>query len=405
MKVELHLLQSFPPSNLNRDDTGSPKECLFGGVRRARISSQSLKRSIRMSSAFAEALGQEIGIRTKRVPEAIAKRLVENHGMNPEEARVLAESFVRQALSLSDDGETKYLVYTGPRELEGIAGILKEVFPTAASAVQNVLETRMRAEAAGKDDKSAGKARADAEAELDKLLAKPAKDWVKSVQGKTSAVDIALFGRMLADDPTLNIDAACQVAHAISTNPVTMEFDYYTAVDDLNPEGETGAGMIGTTGFNANCFYRYAVIDADQLAQNLGGDRQGARDGIRAFLLAASEARPSGKQNTFAAHTPPSVYMGVVREKGMPMSLANAFEKAVRVSGETSLSAASLQRLDRHWGALHKMYPNGHSEAYLAYLDELGEIEHLRSNRVNSVQDVIDRIMERLDRWVAEGGA
>jgi CRISPR system Cascade subunit CasC len=140
------------------------------------------------------------------------------------------------------------------------------------------------------------------------------------------AVDLALFGRMLADLPNKNIDAACQVAHALSTNKVSMEFDFFTAVDDLSPEEETGAGMMGTVEFNSACFYRYANIDLKQLTGNLAGDSELAQKAVEAFLRAAVATIPTGKQNSMAAQNPPSLVFAVVRDKGL-WSLANAFVK------------------------------------------------------------------------------
>ncbi len=178
---------------------------------------------------------------------------------------------------------------------------------------------------------------------------------VEQILDGGKAADLALFGRMLADLPEKNVDAAAQVAHALSTNRVSPEFDYFTAVDDLNPKEETGAGMIGTVEFNSACFYRYSNVDLGQLISNLKGDADLARRTLEAFIRATVMAVPSGKQNSMAAHNPPSFVMAVLRQAGM-WSLANAFLDPVRPAGDGDLMCKSIQRLDRHWGELTRMY-------------------------------------------------
>jgi CRISPR system Cascade subunit CasC len=172
------------------------------------------------------------------------------------------------------------------------------------------------------------------------------------------AADLALFGRMVADLPDANIDAASQVAHAISTNKVSMEFDYYTAVDDLKPEETEGAGMIGTVGFNSACFYRYANVDTEQLKTNLGGDEELAHKTLEAFLRACVAAVPTGKQNSMAAHNPPSFIFAVVRRSGL-WNLANAFLKPISYSPGGDLMENSLKALDGYWGRLSSVYDDG----------------------------------------------
>jgi len=155
------------------------------------------------------------------------------------------------------------------------------------------------------------------------------------------AVDLALFGRMLANMPEKNQNAACQVAHALSTHAVEREFDFYTAVDDLKPEDTAGADMMGTVEFNSACFYRYAVVDWEKLGQNLQGDTELATKGLRAFLEGFVVAEPTGKQNTFAAHNPPEFLLVTVRRNTAPRNLANAFETAIRARDSLTRSSAN----------------------------------------------------------------
>lgn len=401
MKIELHLLQNFPPANLNRDDTGSPKDCEFGGVRRARISSQCRKRSIRTSAVFKEHLGERLAIRTKQSPKPLAERLIRHHGFEEAEALTLARGLLGKMLGWDAGKErTSVLFYVGYDELDRLAALVQEHRDTLRAALDAA--HALGEDTTKKDREEAEKALGGAYGAVVKAFTKEAKDHVR-------AVDIALFGRMLAEVPGMNIDAACQVAHAISTNKVDMDFDYFTAVDDLNPKEETGAGMIGTTGFNSACFYSYALIDADQLAANLAGDRTLAVEGIGAFLKAALYAIPSGKQNSFAAQTPPSLFMAVVRENGaMPWSLANAFVRPVRGprrEDDESLVAASVQELDRHWASLADMYGIAGTRCFVKVARDTGTLEHLAAAQVPTAQDVIDRVAEALKSWAEEVSA
>ena len=171
------------------------------------------------------------------------------------------------------------------------------------------------------------------------------------------AVDVALFGRMLADMPEKNQHAACQVAHAISTHAVEREFDFYTAVDDLKPEDTAGADMMGTVEFNSACYYRYAVVDWPKLGDNLQGDTDLAAKGLHTFLQGFVVAEPTGKQNTFAAHNPPEFVAVTVCHDAAPRNLANAFEKAIRAKTGESLTRKSAEALAKKGSELEAAYP------------------------------------------------
>jgi CRISPR system Cascade subunit CasC len=222
---------------------------------------------------------------------------------------------------------------------------------------------------------------------------------VKAIFNGGKAADVALFGRMLADQPDLSIDAACQVAHALSTNRVSMEMDFFTAVDDLKEkreEEDAGAGMLGTVEFNSACFYRYANIDLDQLTKNLQGDATLARQTVEAFLKAAIHAIPTGKQNTFAAHNPPSLVLAVVRGQGL-YSLANAFEKPIQPDRQRGLVQNSVRALDTYWGRLARMFgPDGFENAMVCVDDETAELQALAKRRTDSVQKVIEEVLAQL---------
>ena len=327
MFVELHMIQNFAPANLNRDDTNNPKDCEFGGVRRARISSQCIKRAIRESDVFEQITQVEPAVRTKWVVRLLCERLGVDDASEAD-VRAVVEAVVPALLSKLDrDGQrTAVLLYLSASEIDSIASDIEANW-------QALLDEKTRA-AAIKD---------------------LTKAWSKAHKGTTSAPDIALFGRMLAEYPQLNLEAACQVAHAISTHRTTMEMDFYTAVDDLNPEDTVGAGMMGFTGFDSACFYRYARIDWKQLVKNLG-DVALARRTVEGFLRAAVAALPTGKQNSFAAHNPPSLSLAVVREDGMGWSLANAFERPVSPRRDEGFVAPSAQALDAYWERLTQTY-------------------------------------------------
>ena len=232
-------------SNLNRDDTGAPKTCEFGGARRARISSQCLKRAVRTYFRVEEVVpSSQLGYRTKRLKEALVQRFAARQ-MDTEAAGALAAAVVEQlGLKLKND-KTEYLLLLGEQEIESLAMLARDY--------QDALI----------GDKKAAKG--------DKALQG---QFLEALDGG-HAVDLALFGRMIADKPDKNIDAAVQMAHAFSTHAVSTEFDFYSAVDDLqraDAEEGAGAGMLGTTLYNSACYYRYANLDYRQLSSNLGGD-------------------------------------------------------------------------------------------------------------------------------------
>ncbi|NLG51542.1 MAG: type I-E CRISPR-associated protein Cas7/Cse4/CasC [Chloroflexi bacterium] len=328
MFVEIHLLQSFAPSNLNRDDTGSPKECEFGGVRRARISSQCLKRSIRTAPVFERTTQVPTARRTKRIIGEVAARLIAR-GRDLDASTKALSALIPVYLSKLDSKNPE------------LTAVLLHVSEAELTAIQEAVEANWEG-LLGNDAKT--------------VAGKITKDLIKSFQTHTSAPDVALFGRMLAEKPELGLEAACQVAHAISTHRISMEMDFYTAVDDLNPDDTAGAGMMGIIAYDSACYYRYMRVDWEHLVQNLDGDAALARRTLEGFIRAAEEAVPSGKQNSFAANNPPSLALAVVREDGMGWNLVNAFERPVRATGDGGYVVPSVAALDAYWGALCDAY-------------------------------------------------
>lgn len=347
--VEFHLIQNFAPSNLNRDDTGAPKDALFGGYRRARVSSQCFKRAIRLLAKDKAAIPAEfLGVRTKKLVQLVEARL---EALGRQDARSRVEAALGAAgLKVKDDGRTEYLLFLGEKEVEGFAGLVNEFWDDLGTNAAPTSEKKSKKEA-----------KASAPAEVVKKA--------KALLDGGKAVDVALFGRMLADLPEVNQDAACQVAHAISTHRVEREFDYFTAVDDKGDPDESGAGMIGQVEFNSATFYRYAVIDVVKLVSNLQQDKALALTGLGAFAKAIALAIPTGKQNTFAAHNPPA-FVGVTLRVASPINLANAFEKPVWPDQQAALSTLSVRALSDYDDKVSAFYGNG-QDAW-AYLDLTG---------------------------------
>lgn len=363
MFIELHILQNFAPSNLNRDDTNAPKDCTFGGYRRARISSQCIKRSVRNHESFAAAVTAahgDVGVRTKRLAKELSDRLVAQGRDEETASRVAASIIAGAGLALKDDRKTQYLLYLGRNEIAALAEIAREHWDALTEMGELPDEEATEDPVAGK--KAAGRKKSGSQKKKDEKSKIPdaVKKAIAGVFGKASAADIALFGRMVADDKNMNVDAACQVAHAISTNEVKMEMDYYTAIDDLKPDEQAGSDMIGIVQFNSSCFYRYSQVNLGSLAKNLGDDTSLVRAALRGFLEASVFAVPTGKQNSMAAQSAPSYIRVLVRSSGAPWSLANAFLAPARPGRDekNDLMAKSIVALEGHFDDLKVMYGN-----------------------------------------------
>lgn len=305
--LQLHILTPYPPSNPNRDDLGRPKTAMLGGTTRQRISSQAIKRAIRTSETFTNALSGHTGSRTQRIGEVVLKHLVAS-GIAEERALEIAREVGAAFGKMKSSGaQTEQLAFISPEE---------------------------RAKALAFADSLAAGDPLPEKKDLAKLL----------LQTSDGAADIAMFGRMLADNPGFNRHAAVQVSHALTTNTVAIEDDYYTAVDDLKkPEEDAGAGFIGEAGFGAGVFYLYICVDRALLVENLSGDAALAKTTLEALVRAAATASPSGKRNSFANHVRAEV---ILAEKGdtQPRTLANAFLKPVGNGDQTALSADALMK-------------------------------------------------------------
>jgi len=445
MLIEVHILQNHAPSNLNRDDTGSPKEAVFGGHKRARISSQCIKRSLRRSQVFRDVfrnepiepisgqlagvlrkhgiqadLAYELSVRTRAMPEivkdillakgvssdlaleaaAVAARL----GAKAKEQKKEAEEQADDASTQIDDDQsettavqedrkkakTKQTMFLTLRDVEAIASYLTELLRNEqGTGLKRVIKK------VSNSDK-----RMVIEKDLHGLGYRPI------------TIDMALFGRMVTSDAFEDVEASSQFAHAISTHKIDHEFDYYTAVDDLersaDDEAGGGADMIGDVEFNSACYYKYFNVHVDGLVNNLTGKafkreasgedvsnaKETAAKAIVALIEAACRVTPSGKQNSFAAHQPPSLVWIEVRDRNLPVSYANAFSQPVNPKAEPGLEHGSAELLKKEAETLALMYG---LEAKGRWLLAKHDLEILGTKARRSLKAILDEV-ERVVR-------
>ncbi|MBN2701187.1 MAG: type I-E CRISPR-associated protein Cas7/Cse4/CasC, partial [Methylothermaceae bacterium] len=337
--VQLHLLTSYPPANLNRDDLGRPKTALMGGAERLRISSQSLKRAWRTSDTFQSKLGDNMGVRTKRIGEEIFDQLI--------------------------DGRIKEKnAHQWAKDISGVFGKTRE--PSKEDKKKEdfdpLAKKWLHIEQLAHFSPEERQAIDDLVAELCKRNEGPNANDLKLLRQQHSAADIALFGRMLADDPRFNTEAAAQVAHAITVHRVAVEDDFYTAVDDLNRgEEDVGAGHMGETEFGAGVFYLYLCLDRELLSRNLGGDTDLAARTIAALTESAATVAPTGKQNSFASRARAS-YVLCERGDTQPRSLSVAFLKPVTAGERDGMLNNAIAALEKTRENLDKVYGDGDTD-------------------------------------------
>ena len=371
--IDIHALQTVPPSLINRDDTGAPKSAIFGGVPRQRVSSQSWKRAIRRY--FEDNFdAQQIGDRSKRLPEKIALRLIDA-GLERDEAIKRVEDLFKAAgiktaiekPKKNDDSDDKpspyprtgYLLFLSQQQID--------------RAVEELLAREGE---------------------------KPSKGDAKAILDTDHSVDMAMFGRMVADDAAYNVDASVQVAHAIGIHGSTPDFDYFTAVDDLAEEGEeTGAGMIGTVQMMSSTMYRYATINFDGLKKNLDST-DAARLAVEHFIEAFVSSMPTGKINTFANQTLPELVYVAVRDT-RPVSLVNAFEVPVEAEQGASRRKVAADRLAQEARDVESVYGFKPLAAYVMGIGETAD-SFTEIAEKTTLQELTKNIGEVLDRAVGD---
>lgn len=327
--VDFHILQTVPPSCVNRDDTGSPKTAQYGGVTRARVSSQAWKRAMRVMFRETVFDPEQVGIRTKRIVGMVAEQIAKQ---NPQaDAETLAKEALDHAgIKVKDDQKgTDALFFMSEEQAKTLATLI------------------LRGEKNQKTYKGALK--------------------------DAPSIDMVLFGRMVANAQLLNYDAAAQVAHSISTHAIMNEYDYFTAVDDLAPEDNAGAGHIGTQEFNSATLYRYATVNLVELARSLG--RKETPFVLRGFAEAFIRSMPTGKQNSFANRTLPELVYVTIRQD-QPVYLGGAFEKPVEVeAGRGGYVRGSVDALRAYAEKTYENYGTAPKKAFAVGdgLDELAE--------------------------------
>ena len=350
--VDINILQSVPSSNINRDDTGAPKTAIYGGVTRSRVSSQSWKRAVRrMFEKQSEGADWIEGIRTTRVPELLANELREqNTELTDEYAMKMAiDVFSKVKIKIDKKtNRTKALLMVSKGQITKLA--------------QYILEN-------------------------DELDTKE----IKNVLNGDRSLDMALFGRMVADDPSLNVDASCQVAHAISTHEVVPEFDFYTAVDDKKGETESGSAMLGTIEYDSATLYRYANVNVNELMHNLD-NLDVATKGLGLFIKDFISSMPTGKQNTFANKTIPQYVMVTIRED-TPFNLVSAFEQPIK--SNNGYVQSSITSLEKEYDETQKFVQE--PVATFVLTNAKSKLEKQSSNINEFIDDVVKTVEMRLN--------
>lgn len=329
--IELHILQSFPVSCLNRDDVGAPKTAVFGGATRARISSQCLKRAIREQAKLGDAGPMFGGSRSRLIIAPLQQRLA-FHGLDGVTAMKTACE-IGDLLATLDEKTVK-------KSGEVVEGKLPRV-KTLMFLAESEIDAIARAIAALRIETPKAKI-------TEKLLEKAC-----AGASLKDAVDIALFGRMVASASDLTLEGAAMFAHALSVHKADTDIDFFAAVDDRKELSEdAGAGHTGVIEFNSACYYRYAALNLDLLFDErhlavLSTDER--RQVVDAFIRATLLAMPSARQNSMNAHVTPSYVLGLYKDRGQPMQLVNAFEKSIW--SKDGLVEKSVEALKQHHAA------------------------------------------------------
>ena len=388
MLIEIHIIQNHSPANLNRDDLGAPKTCYFGGVLRSRISSQCIKRSIRTSKEFEGLLG---GKRTRQLAKLIAEKVTGKADVKKRAEKILdlcglkpkkAKKQEAEADDSKDVEKSKALVYATNEAIEQMAKLLQDDV--------------------GKTDEQL------------------AQEFAQLIAQRTAVPDMALSGRMLEPDKAAakiwkeydtTVEAALQVAHAISTHEAHPEVDYYVAKDDV-PGEDAGAGFVGEAMFASACFYKYLSIDWEQLVENLEGFGQNHKElaahTVGAFIRAAALVNPTGKQNSFAAHNPPDGILVEIKDVNTPISYANAFAKPA-AQGELDIISQSIAQLgqyvhdlDTGYGRPQKRFWFSPNLRYpLSVTDNKQEVA-LAENNIKSLDELIPAVIAAIGHdWKA----
>jgi CRISPR system Cascade subunit CasC len=394
MFAQIHMLQSMPPGNLNRDDTGQPKKCLFGNVTRGRISSQCLKRTIRRSEKFGKYLDGQ-ALRSRFLPKLIAEQLADEDGFDHDEAAALADGLgkcFKSEKSGSAAEETPEAEESG----NGNADLTTPQLVFFTKAFVKDIADKIRSERTA----GAVKSKAKAKKWYAEFFKSNAAKIAKASEQLTP--DVALFGRMTTSDLVVDVEATCQVAHAISTHETIIESDYFTAMDDL--ASEPGAAFLGSgdteTFFMAPVFYKYMNIDLDtlrdknHLTEDFSVDDTATLAG--AFLHAAMNTNPSGKQNSFASHGVPELVLVELGSKKQPISYANAFLEPV--TGE-NLMKESTDALGWYVDSITTAYPQPDTKRLVFRTASAAKSEaKFPAEEIKTEDELIEAVQEAIRR-------
>lgn len=385
--LDIHAIQTVPPSNINRDDTGSPKTAQYGGVTRARVSSQSWKRAMRMQFPH-----EMKGIRTKRFVE-LCKKNIDPSIKIDEESFEKDMTFIMDAagFSVSDNkGETliKALFTYSTKQ---IGTFLRYYFENKDEISK--LTTKYFEEKEGEKSKSKKTLFTKDEEKFKSNI----KDKVMEALKQENSLDIILFGRMFAGDKSLSVDACSQVAHAISTHAIESEFDFYTAVDDLAPEDNQGAGMLGTIEYNSSTLYRYANIALHEF-MNKTGEKDATVEAAKLFVEAFINSMPTGKINSFANQTLPQAVVVTLR-KDRPVNMVSAFEKPIK--SNDGYVEKSVKRLFEEYPKYDGMLEEPLFTAYYTFGDygvqEIGQNEKSTEELINDLGEEINQYLDKIE--------
>ncbi len=345
--IDVHAIQAVPPSNINRDDTGSPKTAQYGGVTRSRVSSQSWKKAMR--DYFKENGNlKNVGVRSLNVVHYVATKIMEkDESISYEEAMKKAESVFNSANVKTTKGKVKALFFLSSKQAENLA------------------------QAAIEGNKN--------------------KKELQEIFNAEPAIDIALFGRMVADDAAINEDASSQVAHAISTHAIQTEFDFFTATDDLSQEDHAGAGMLGTVEFNSSTLYRYANINLHEFSKQLKNDSEAVSSAVQLFVEAFMNSMPTGKVNTFANQTLPQAVL-VVGRSDRPVNLVTAFEQPV--VSRSGYVSKSIEKLESEYKSVLKFVEEPEFVFGIGFDDLTNELKNM-DELLNNLGDKVSEFVER----------
>ncbi|WP_352401967.1 type I-E CRISPR-associated protein Cas7/Cse4/CasC [Synergistes jonesii] len=350
MLYQIHMLKNYPPTCLNRDETGMPKTCYFGGAPRGRISSQCLKHAWRTSPLFGELLGEK-AIRTRKLPELVAECLKEKGHELTDDLKKAIEKKVASIVKNNEKEEQKEKnIKDKKKDTAYKTPQIIALSPDDVDALADVMEACIKE---GKFD-----AKKISAIDVNNIIRE-----MKKFSDRHVMIDVALFGRMVTSNAFVNVEAAVQTAHALSAHAVNQESDYFTAVDDLvsgtENEGDKGAAHINDTDYNSCCYYHYVAIDSDQLAKNLENSPDAKELGkkvLPAFIKIMAYTNPSGKQNSFAGQVLPDLLCVEIKEKKIPVSYVNAYAKPVRFAPSTDLIKESVTRLSDEINMIDSTY-------------------------------------------------